>query len=184
VTTFDPTNKGMVQDQLAVPLAVPAPPVFVDQITCATPTLSLAVPLKTMLAALVEIDVAPGVAIVNVGAVVSVPPLLGGTAGKDWRVMVTLWDTLLDPAVAVTVKVFVPMASAIFGMVHVVIPDATPDDVEEDQVTEVAPDPPVAVPERLTVEDVVVAVTGFTASVSGPGAGVGVGGGVDAPCAA
>ena len=58
---------------MAVPLAVPVCPVLVAQVTEVTPTLSLDVPLKAIVAADVETEVPPGDAMVNVGAVVSVP---------------------------------------------------------------------------------------------------------------
>jgi hypothetical protein len=73
VTTFDPTSNGIDADQLDVPLAVPDSPKFVDQVTDVTPTLSLDVPLNSIVADDVETVVAPGDATVNVGAVVSVP---------------------------------------------------------------------------------------------------------------
>lgn len=82
VTTFDPTSSGIDADQVVVPLAVPDCPTFVDQVTDVTPTLSLDVPLNAIVGADVEIEVAPGDAIVNVGDVVSVPPPeVGGVTG-------------------------------------------------------------------------------------------------------
>jgi len=89
------------------------------------------------------------------------------------------------------VIVLTPVASAIFAMVHaaaepVALPDTAIDDDAVDQVTEIVPDPPVAEPERLTVDAVVVAAVALTAMVSAPGAvGIGVGAGVTDPlCAA
>ena len=73
-----------------VPLAVPDEPVLVDHLTAVTPTLSLAVPLKAIVDADVETDVPPGDPIVNDGAVVSVPPVVGGAA---CRVIVTTCET-------------------------------------------------------------------------------------------
>ena len=55
-----------------VPEATPDWPTFVDQFTAVTPTLSLAVPLTTIEAADVEMEVEEGDVIVSVGAVVSV----------------------------------------------------------------------------------------------------------------
>jgi hypothetical protein len=82
VTTFDPTRRGIDADQLVVPLAVPDCPVFVDQVTEVTPTLSLAVPLNAMVAAEVDTEVAPGDATVKVGGVVLVgEPVVVGGAG-------------------------------------------------------------------------------------------------------
>jgi hypothetical protein len=37
VKVFDPTSTGIAADQLAVPVATPEDPVFVDQVTLATP---------------------------------------------------------------------------------------------------------------------------------------------------
>jgi hypothetical protein len=196
VTTFVPTSSGIDADQLVVPLAVPDCPVFVDHLTDVTPTLSLAVPLNAIDVAAVETDVAPGDPIVSVGAVVSVPvppPPVGATAAC--LVTVTTCDTRLVPAVAVTVIVFEPIASAIFEMLHAdAVPDAAMDDEPDDHVTEIVPDPPDAAPDKLTVVAVVVAEVAFTVSVNGPtvgevgfvgGVGVTGGAGVPAPvCAA
>jgi hypothetical protein len=71
-TVFEPTSNGIVADHAVVPLALPAPPVFVDHVTAVTPTLSLAVPVKTIDDAEVEIDDDEGDAIVSEGGVVSV----------------------------------------------------------------------------------------------------------------
>ena len=57
---MEPTSSGTLADQLAVPVAAPVCPVFVDHVTEVTPTLSLAVPLNAIVAAAVETDVAPG----------------------------------------------------------------------------------------------------------------------------
>ena len=49
-----PLSKGTLQPvQLVVPLAVPLPPRLLAQVTCVTPTLSLAVPLSTSVAVVV-----------------------------------------------------------------------------------------------------------------------------------
>lgn len=190
MTTFEPTSSGIDVDQFVVPLAVPDCPIFVDHATDVTPTLSLAVPPNAIVADVVEIVVPPGDEIVNVGGVVSVPdplPLVGGAV----LVTVTTCDTWLDPAVAVTVIVFTPIASAIFDIVHApVVPVALPDTATEedavDHVTEIAPDPPEAAPDRLTVAAVVVAAIALAVRVNGPavgevGAGAGAGAGVPAP---
>jgi hypothetical protein len=199
VTTFEPTSRGTDADQFVVPLAAPDCPIFVDQVTEVTPTLSLAVPLKAIVADDVETVVAPGDAMVNVGGVVSVPvPVAGGVvggavvAGAVCLVTVTTCDTWLEPAVAVTVIAFAPGARGIFAIVHAVVPVATPeiaiDDDEVDQDTETVPDPPVAVPDRFSVAAVVVAAVAAILSVTGVAggeAGVGVGAGADAfGCAA
>jgi hypothetical protein len=168
---------------------------LVDQVTDVTPTLSLAVPLNAIVADDVEMVVAPGDAIVNVGGVVSAPvppPLVGGVAGGGvCLVTVTTWETWLDPAVAVTVIVLTPIASVIFEIIQapalpVALPDIATDDDAVDQVTEIVPVPDAA-PDRLTVEAVVVAAVALTLSVKGEavgetgvGEGVGVGAGVGA----
>ena len=72
ITVFDPISSGTGADQLVVPLAVPERPVFVDHVTAATPTLSLAVPLIVIMAAEVEAVAEEGEAIVSAGGVVSV----------------------------------------------------------------------------------------------------------------
>lgn len=63
--------------QLVVPLAVPDPPVELDHVTLATPTLSLALPLTTIELELVTTLVLGGDRMVNDGGVVS-GPLDGG----------------------------------------------------------------------------------------------------------
>ena len=57
--------------QCSVPLAIPDPPVFVDQLTAVTPTLSLAVPLKPIDAVEVETEDADGEVRVMDGGVMS-----------------------------------------------------------------------------------------------------------------
>jgi hypothetical protein len=70
VTVFDPTSNGTVALHCVVPAATPTPPVLVDHVTEVTPTLSLAIPLKTIDAAEVETDVDDGVMMVSEGGVV------------------------------------------------------------------------------------------------------------------
>jgi hypothetical protein len=53
VTVFDPISRGIEADHCEVPLAVPERPRFVDQVTLATPTLSVAVPENARLLAVV-----------------------------------------------------------------------------------------------------------------------------------
>jgi hypothetical protein len=185
----------MDADHVVVPLAVPDPPVLVDQVIFATPTLSLAVPLNAIEDADVDTLVAPGDPIVNVGGVVSGP---AGVVGAACLVMVTTCDTFVVPAVANTVMVFTPIARAIFDMVQAeALPAALPEIATEedavDHVTEIAPEPPCAVADRVTVAAVVVDAVAFTVSVNaegegegdGDGAGAGAGAGAgDAPCAA
>ena len=84
MTLLEPTSKGMVAVHLVVPAAVPEPPVLVDQVTAATPTLSLAVPLKTMDAAEVEIAVDEGEVMVSAGGVVLLGVAVGGAGGAGF----------------------------------------------------------------------------------------------------
>ena len=89
--TFEPSISGIEADQFVVPLAVPDCPMFVDQVTDVTATLSVAVPLNAIAAEEVETAVPPGAAMVNAGGVVSVPPPAGGVG--VCRVTVTSCDT-------------------------------------------------------------------------------------------
>jgi hypothetical protein len=57
---LEPTSSGIAAFHCVVPVAVPAFPVFVDQVTLATPDASDAVPLKVTEARLVENEVADG----------------------------------------------------------------------------------------------------------------------------
>ena len=78
VIRFDPTNNGIGGVvQLFVPEAAPDPPVELLQVTDVTPTLSEAVPEKTMLADEVDTLVEAGDTIVRLGGVVSLPGLVG-----------------------------------------------------------------------------------------------------------
>lgn len=170
---------------------------LVAQLTEVTPTLSLAVPLNAIVADEVEIEVAPGDAMVNAGGVVSLP-VVGGVAGGAvvvgavCRVTVTTCDTWAEPDVAVTVIVFTPTVSGIFEIVQAALPVARPEIATEDdavdQDTETVPDPPAAVPDRFNVAAVVVAAGAAILSVTGAvvgEVGVGTGAGVEAfGCAA
>jgi hypothetical protein len=60
ITWFDPTSSGTGALHCVVPEAVPAPPVFVDQVTLATPERSEAVPLNVSDASVVTNDVLDG----------------------------------------------------------------------------------------------------------------------------
>ena len=76
VTTLTPLCSATVALQLVVPVAVPFPPRSLDQVTCVTPTLSLAVPPSpTDDAVVVNVVAAVGVVIVTEGAVVSPAPV-------------------------------------------------------------------------------------------------------------
>src|SRR5437870_10096617 len=114
ITVFDPTSRGTDTDQFAVPLAVPEEPVLVAQVTAATPTLSLAVPLIVMEAAEVETVAEAGEAIASEGGVVS----WDGSGGALWRVTVTGCVTWPAPAVAVIVRVIAPEARGRRAMVQ------------------------------------------------------------------
>ena len=98
--------------QFVVPVAVPEPPVELDQVTCVTPTLSLAVPLTTIELAEVDTVLLAGETMDNDGGVVSGAPggllggggVLGGGAVACCSVTVTLcaaWFPLLSRAVMV-----------------------------------------------------------------------------------
>lgn len=61
VIVFVPTLRGMpFAVQVRVPAARPDAPVEFDHVTCVTPTLSMAVPRKLMVAALVAMVLAAG----------------------------------------------------------------------------------------------------------------------------
>jgi len=142
----------------------------VAQDTRVTPTLSLAVPAMVTKDAVVDMVPLEGEVMVKLGAVVSAPPLPEPAAA---RVMVSVFDSWLLAAVAVTVMMFAPTASGILAMVQAdadpaAIPEAP---VEADQITVIAPDPPVADPDKLTLAAVVVEVTWFTVNARGAGVG-------------
>ena len=91
--------------------------------------------------------------------------------------------------------VFTPVAKGIFAMVHAVaepvaMPEIATEDDAVDHITEIAPGPPDAAPDRLIVPSAVVAAVALTERVSGAtagdvGVGVGVGAGTTGPgCAA
>jgi hypothetical protein len=71
VTTLVPTSKGIVADHCVVPEATPDAPVEVVHFTAVTPTLSVAVPLKTIVPEYAEAMLDPGERIANDGGVVS-----------------------------------------------------------------------------------------------------------------
>lgn len=140
VTVFDPTSNGTVALHCVVPVDVPAPPVLVVQVTDVTPTLSLAVPLKTIDAAEVETDVDAGDIMVNEGGVVfaegagdagvgvgvgvgvgaGVGAGTGAGTGGDAcvRVIAADCETSVTPSVAVTTTVFDPIVNGKFVMLH------------------------------------------------------------------
>ena len=129
VTVFDPTNSGTVALHCVVPDAVPAPPVFVAQVTVFTPTLSLAVPLNASDDAEVETDVDDGIEIVSAGGVVSPVPVVVVVvvvgvvvvvvvAAAAVRVTTAVCETCVTLSLAVTVIVFDPIASGRFIMLH------------------------------------------------------------------
>jgi hypothetical protein len=82
----------------------------------------------------------------------------------------------VPPADAVTVRVLAPTTR---GTPATLQADAEPAAVPEvpplaDQMTLMAPDPPVAEPDKLTLEAVVVEATAFTVSVKGEPGGAAV----------
>ena len=165
-----PTKSGIAADQAVVPEAVPAEPKLVAQDTCVTPTLSLAVPAMVTKDAVVDMVPVEGVVMVKLGAVVSVPPPPEPAAA---RVTVSVLNTWLPPAEAVIVMIFGPTDSGILAMVQAdgdcaAIPEAP---VEADQATVIAPDPPVAEPDKLTLATVVVDTTWFTVNARAAGGG-------------
>jgi hypothetical protein len=78
--------------------------------------------------------------------------------------------------------VFTPIARPTFEMDHAAaVPLADPEEDPFDHVTDIAPDPPAAEPDRFTVLAVVVAGVAFTESVRALAGGFGV---VEPLCAA
>ncbi len=132
--------------QLLVPVAVPDPPVELDHVTCATPTLSCAVPLTTIELAEVATVVMAGERMVTEGGTADppVPGLTGGFTGGlrrisrtsdyrqaalgGWLVTVTLWNAWSCVASdAVTVITFAPTLRGMAAMVQFAEPCAVPD---------------------------------------------------------
>lgn len=183
VIEFDPTRSGIDADQLVVPAANPDCPVFVAQVTAATPTLSLAVPLKLIDVAEVETDVDDGDVIVKAGGVVSVGLVEGGLLPEDvCRVIETVCETRVTPSVAEMVIVFAPVTRGTPLMVQAPVEVTEPDAFWLlDQVTVTGPFPPDVVPVMVTVAEVVVAGGAFTAMVNVTD---GVGGGSVLPASA
>lgn len=164
ITWLYPTSNGITAVQFVVPAAVPAAPVFVDQVTLATPERSDAVPANVNEDDVVAKDVADGKVMVRVGPVVSV--LVG--SGVTVRMVLTTRETLPAESAATTVMVFEPTIKGMFAATQFVplieaIPDAP---VFENQVTVTVPLLPVTVPESDSVADVVVVGGGSTLSVS------------------
>ena len=71
VIVFAPLARAMLALQEVVPVAVPAPPAELDQLTWVMPPASEAVPEKAMGVLPVETGLVAGVEIATVGAVVS-----------------------------------------------------------------------------------------------------------------
>lgn len=126
---------------MLVPVATPPPPVELDQVTCATPKLSCAVPLTTMELAEVATVVIAGDRMVMEGGAESAPapgpgdgvvvgfPEVGLSAGGfgSWLVTVTLpeaWSWFASEAV--TVITFAPTLKGIVGMDQFTDPSADP----------------------------------------------------------
>jgi hypothetical protein len=151
---------------LEVPVADPAFPVLVIQVTLATATLSLAVPEIDNVGSVVLTVVPDGAAIVRVGAVVSFTEVL------DWRVTVTVCETVLELFAAVTVIEFAPVTNGTYDMFQFVpFICATPDAPFADQVTVVPPVPPETEPLSAMVEAVPGAWGACTVSVKGASVG-------------
>src|SRR5579884_1286768 len=78
VIRFAPTSSGIAGVvQFVVPVAVPEPPLEFVQVTCVTPTLSEAVPVKTIVCDEVALFVVAGDRMIKVGGVVSLVGWLG-----------------------------------------------------------------------------------------------------------
>ena len=103
---------------------------FVDQVTLVTPTLSLAFPENASESDVVETVVLPGDEMLNAGAVVSFGEGGGGGGGGvSVRVTVSVFETLVESSVAVTVIEFTPIANGILAMLQLppameAVPDA------------------------------------------------------------
>ncbi len=110
---------------VAPPLAVPDPPVELVHVTLVTPTLSLVVPLSTIVLSDVETVVAPGEVMVSDGAVASGVPGCGVLARRvTFNVRVT---RVCCESVAVIVITLSPTLSGIAAMVQFDEPSAIPD---------------------------------------------------------
>ena len=173
VTEVFPTRSGIAADQAVVPEAMPAVPKFVAQDTSVTPTLSLAVPAMVTEAAVVDMVPVEGEVIVMAGAVVSrLPPPEPPpepVVVTDCRVTVTDCDTWPAAVDAVMVIVFVPVTNGTLTMLQadaspVAAPEAPP---LADHVRVIAPVPPVAEPDKLMIDEVVVDATAFSVRTRG-----------------
>lgn len=122
VIVFVPISKGIGGVfQVVVPVAMPEPPVELLHVTEATPTLSDAVPEKTMVAEEAATLVPDGDRIARLGAVVS---LLGGSGMK----VTTMFRTAVPPLFpyAVTVTTFCPASNTTGPALQAVVPVAVP----------------------------------------------------------
>jgi hypothetical protein len=165
---------------------------LVDHVTEVTPTLSLAVPLKTIDAAEVETDVEDGDTMVSEGGVVFDVEVgdvgVGAGVGEVVdvvpacvRVTTADCETTVTPSVAVTAMVFDPTAN---GTPEILQPAPAICPVPEvpcapSQVTAMVPLPPETVPPRFTLAAVVLPAGALIVIVNGTdgtgtgGAGVG-----------
>ncbi len=100
---------------------------LVAHVTDASPTLSVAVPLNTIVLDEVGIAVEDGELITRVGGVVSGDFGVFGGAGAVWRVTTYDCDTLLTLSLAVIIIVFVPLERGIPAAPHGEDPWAMPD---------------------------------------------------------
>jgi len=137
VIVFVPGINGTFADHVAVPVAVPPPPVELLHVTLVV--FADAVPLTIIVAAEVETMVKPGEVIFRAGGVpagdvgaTGAPGVGGGFPGgavvvAAWRVIVNTRDAML-PALsdAVTVMMFVPMFSGTTGILQFAEPLALP----------------------------------------------------------
>jgi len=160
VMRFNPIASGMLNMLQFTPLtdAPSDAPVLVIHVTTAAPVPPDMVPERLIVA---NVVVAGGVLI----------PRTSGPGIVLRRVTLTVCETLAVASAAVTVMVFNPIASGMLAMVQVMplIDDPSDAAVLVTHVTAGAPLPPVTVPERVIVAEVVVAAMGLTVRTSGPG---------------
>jgi hypothetical protein len=162
-----PISSGIAADHAVVPDAAPEPPKLVAQETSVTPTLSLAVPAMVKMLAVVDMVPVEGEVIFKLGAVVSAPP----PETAEVRTTVMVLESWLPAAVAVMVMTFVPTTSGTFAIAKGAEPAAIPDALPVDHVTVIAPDPPVADPDKLTLDAVVDDIAWFSVNAREAAAG-------------
>jgi len=111
------------------------------------------------------------VALVVVGRGLLIVSTSGPGGGATVRVTLTIWETVPDASLAVTVMVLSPIASGMLNMVQLspLIDDPSDAPVLVIQVTEGELLPPVTVPVSVRVAEVVVAGGALIVRASGPG---------------